>query len=117
MAVVKYAALVSLGTVGDGAEVVVVVVVEVIVVVVVAVVEVKLAAVLLVVVDVGMISTVVIKTMASVAPNVSPLVVVGVLSVVLSSGGGVAAISVVAVAVGASLLKEGETAGVEEWVT
>lgn len=79
----KYAVLVSLGTVGDEAEVVVVVVVEVTVVVAVAVVEAKLGAVLLVVVDVGTMLTVIIKAMASVAPNVSPLVVLDVLSVVL----------------------------------
>lgn len=66
---------------------------------------------------VGMILTVVVKTMASVAPNVSPLVVVSVLSVILWVEGGVAAISVVEAAVGAALLNGGETTGVEEWVT
>lgn len=58
------------------------VVVEVAAVVVAAVVEVSLGAVILEV-GVGMTLKLVVKTVASVAPNVSPLVVVSVPSVVL----------------------------------
>lgn len=88
------------------------------------VVVVKLVAVLVVVVDVGMISAAVVvggvvkELKVAVSPNVSSLVVTDVLSVVIWGGSvGAVAIFLVAASVGAALLNVEEAVEAEEWDT
>lgn len=88
------------------------------------VVVVKLVAVLVVVVDVGMISAAVVtgsvvkELKVVVSPNVSSLVVTDVLSVVVWGGSvGAVVIFLVAASVGAALLNVEEAVEVEEWDT
>lgn len=88
------------------------------------VVVVKLVAVLVVAVDVGMISAAVVaggvvkELKVVVSPNVSSLVVTDVLSVVVWGGSvGAVAIFLVAASVGAALLNVEEAVEVEEWDT
>lgn len=88
------------------------------------VVVVKLVAVLVVVVDVGMISAAVVmggvvkKLKVAVSPNVSSLVVIDVLSVVVRGGSvGAVVIFLVAASVGAALVNVEEAVEVEEWDT